>query len=243
MIPGKYHIRRFFFFFGKKKRVVVAFFWGTVMPSKKQGVWEVKHPQSSTLGRRALISRAAHSWGISLHKGGRQGSRGSEKRGKIGRPVVGSKLEGKEGRVRKEGRVGKEGRGRRVEVGGRRCECRAIAVVVGLCTYLRMEELAGGSSRGAHHSFPAVTRCHALLRCLFNGTLPPPSAPFPHSPFLRRRFWPLLTFPPLPRPLINPPGASAFSSQFSRPSIPLSLLCSYTHTLGDVALLLLLLHH
>lgn len=44
-----------------------------------------------------------------------------------------------------------------------------------------MEELAGGSSRSAHHSFPAVTRCHALLRCLFNGTLPPPppTAPFP----------------------------------------------------------------
>jgi hypothetical protein len=42
-----------------------------------------------------------------------------------------------------------------------------------------MEELAGGSSRSAHHSFPAVTRCHALLRCLFNGTLPLPSAPFP----------------------------------------------------------------
>jgi hypothetical protein len=115
-----------------------------------------------------------------------------------------------------------------------------------------MEELAGGSSRSAHHSFPAVTRCHALLRCLFNGTLPLPSAPFPpppppHSPFLRRRFWPLFTFPPLPRPLINPPCASAFTSQFSRPSIPLSLLCLYTYTLRDVALLLLLLllllHH
>jgi len=108
MIPGKNHMRRVLFL-GKKKRVVVAFFWGTVMPSKKQGVWEVKHPQSSTLGRQALISRTAHSWGISLHKGGRQGSRGNEKRGKVG-----SKLKGKKGKERK----GKEGR-KRKESGSR----------------------------------------------------------------------------------------------------------------------------
>jgi hypothetical protein len=75
MIPGKYHMRSFFFFFLKEKKVVGAFFFvGTVMPSKKPGVWEVKHSHSSTLGRQALISRTAHSWGITLHKGGGQGS-------------------------------------------------------------------------------------------------------------------------------------------------------------------------
>jgi hypothetical protein len=45
--------------------------------------------------------------------------------------------------------------------------------------YLQMEELVGGSSHGVHHSFPAITRCHISFHYLFNGALPPPSAPFP----------------------------------------------------------------
>jgi len=64
--------------------------------------------------------------------------------------------------------------------------------------YLWMEELASGSSCDAHHNFPMVTRCHALQ-----------IAPLS---FLHRWFWLHLIFPPLPRSLINPHGASAFSS-------------------------------
>jgi hypothetical protein len=34
--------------------------------------------------------------------------------------------------------------------------------------YLRMEELASGSSRDAHCNFPMVPHCHALLHCPFS---------------------------------------------------------------------------
>jgi hypothetical protein len=34
--------------------------------------------------------------------------------------------------------------------------------------YLRIEELASGSSCDAHHSFPMITHCHASLRCPFS---------------------------------------------------------------------------
>jgi hypothetical protein len=49
--------------------------------------------------------------------------------------------------------------------------------------YLQMEELVDGSNHGMHCSFPAITHYHIYFHYLFNGTLLPPSAPFPTLPF------------------------------------------------------------
>jgi hypothetical protein len=111
-----------------------------------------------------------------------------------------------------------------------------------------MEKLAGGSSRSAHHSFPAVTRCHALLRCLFNGTLPPPP-PVHHSPLSLSPSSSVLAAAHFPSS-----SAAAYkpSLRFRNYLTILSSIDSFltpllvhAHTLRDVALLLLLLllHH
>ncbi len=60
----------------------------------------------------------------------------------------------------------------------------------------KMEELGCGSNHNVHCSFRTITCCHTSLHYLFNNTLLP------------------LTFPRLLQPLINPPSAFAFSSQF-----------------------------
>ncbi len=130
-----------------------------------------------------------------------------------------------------------------MEVGGRRCEYRGHSCRGGLVYVWR--SLLVGPVAALIIVFPlslAATLCSAVFSTAHFRS------PVHHSPLslsFRRRFWPLFTFPPLPRPLINPPCASAFTSQFSRSPISLSLLCLYTHTLRDVALLLLLLllHH